>query len=398
VKKCQGITLPRVVGFLVGFPLVLSLTQSCGGSSGITESLGSDADTPRATSVTVSPTNATLGAVGTTVQLSAVVLDQNGQVMSGASVSWSSSASSVASVNSSGLVTAVGNGTTTITARSGIASGSAEVSVGGNSYVSVLSWGGNGTMNGKFAEAGGVAIDTQGNIWVADRKNETIQQFDPSGNYLSKFTTTIVTAATYDGPSHIGFTDDGNLYAMSTSGGWVARYDGSGNEEYLGSPQYGAASKLDFAVDPRNGDFYVVFVGALGKFGGGAVLWQKTPNDLRTVTVDSKGTVYVSAFPGVQKYDADGSLVAEIDLGTTRGTLAVDSSDRLYFLSTEVSERYLKVFDGSLNLLTTFEINVNCWTYDCSFAVAGDGQYLYISLNSPVTRDLSNKVLKYDRR
>ncbi|MDE0246445.1 MAG: Ig-like domain-containing protein, partial [Gammaproteobacteria bacterium] len=72
---------------------------------------------------------AELAALGATVQLRAEVRDQNSSVMAGAIVTWTSSASSVATVNASGLVTAVAEGMATITASSGSAQGTAEVTV-----------------------------------------------------------------------------------------------------------------------------------------------------------------------------------------------------------------------------------------------------------------------------
>ena len=86
-------------------------------------------DPPRPTAVTVSPATAQLTALGATAQLSAEVRDQNGSVMAGATVRWSSNAAAVAAVDGPGLVTAAGNGTATITAMSGSASGSAAVTV-----------------------------------------------------------------------------------------------------------------------------------------------------------------------------------------------------------------------------------------------------------------------------
>ena len=61
--------------------------------------------------------------------MTALVLDQNGQAVSGATVTWQSSDTGVATVSSQGLVTAVMNGTATITVRSGNASASATVTV-----------------------------------------------------------------------------------------------------------------------------------------------------------------------------------------------------------------------------------------------------------------------------
>ena len=84
---------------------------------------------PLPATITVSPASAELTAVGETVQLSAEVRDQNGRVMRGAAVTWVSVSNAVARVDAAGLVTAVGNGTSTISAMAGTASGSTEVTV-----------------------------------------------------------------------------------------------------------------------------------------------------------------------------------------------------------------------------------------------------------------------------
>ena len=116
----------RTIDGLGGFAaLALVATLSCG--DGAIEPL--PPDPPRPTTVTVTPATTQLAALGATVQLSAEVRDQNGQVMAGAAVTWSSSDPSVATVDAQGLVTAAGNGTATITATAGSASGSATVSV-----------------------------------------------------------------------------------------------------------------------------------------------------------------------------------------------------------------------------------------------------------------------------
>ena len=85
--------------------------------------------TPVATSITLSATSLSFASLGQTQQLSATVKDQNGATMSGASVTWSSSSASVATVSSTGLVTAVANGSTTIKATSGSASANANASI-----------------------------------------------------------------------------------------------------------------------------------------------------------------------------------------------------------------------------------------------------------------------------
>ena len=84
---------------------------------------------PVATTVTVNPSSAVLNALAETARFAAEVRDQNGQVMAGAAVAWASTNVSIASVDASGLVTAVANGSAMITATAGSVSGSATVTV-----------------------------------------------------------------------------------------------------------------------------------------------------------------------------------------------------------------------------------------------------------------------------
>ena len=105
---------------------VLALVWACGGDSPTAPPTPEPA---RPATVTVSPATADLTALGATVQLTAEVRDQNARVMAGATVTWSSGDTSVATVDAAGLVTAVGNGTATITASAGNVSGSAVVTV-----------------------------------------------------------------------------------------------------------------------------------------------------------------------------------------------------------------------------------------------------------------------------
>ena len=82
-----------------------------------------------AATITIEPRMATLMSIGATVQLSATVLDENGQPVENAVVIWRSGDEGVATVSAEGLVTALGNGVTQITARSGSAEASIDVTV-----------------------------------------------------------------------------------------------------------------------------------------------------------------------------------------------------------------------------------------------------------------------------
>ena len=117
----------RILIFVAATLSATLWAYACG--DGTTEPPTPPPTPPRPTTVTVTPATTQLAALGATVQLSAEVRDQNGQVMAGAAVTWSSSATSIATVDASGLVTAAGGGEATITASAGEAEGSAVVTV-----------------------------------------------------------------------------------------------------------------------------------------------------------------------------------------------------------------------------------------------------------------------------
>lgn len=106
---------------------VAMLVLSCG--EGTVDPAPPPAPVP--TNVTVTPGSAALSALGETVRLTAEVRDQDGQVVAGAVVAWVSSEAGVATVDDSGLVKGVAEGTVRITATAGGASGVAEITVGG---------------------------------------------------------------------------------------------------------------------------------------------------------------------------------------------------------------------------------------------------------------------------
>jgi YVTN family beta-propeller protein len=84
---------------------------------------------PAVVSVVVTPASATLGSLGETVQLTASARDASGNTTSGKTFTWSSSDESLAMVSSSGEVTALANGSVTITATTDGVNGTAAILV-----------------------------------------------------------------------------------------------------------------------------------------------------------------------------------------------------------------------------------------------------------------------------
>jgi alpha-tubulin suppressor-like RCC1 family protein len=103
---CSGKVLHSALVFVVGMQLL-----GCGGDS---TGPGTDA----VTSVVVTPGTHTFTALGDTRQFSAVAKNAAGATITGKTFTWSSSNTSAATVDAGGLVTAMGNGSATITATS----------------------------------------------------------------------------------------------------------------------------------------------------------------------------------------------------------------------------------------------------------------------------------------
>ena len=97
--------------------VALAVVTGCGDGDG--PAAPPTPEPARPTTVTVSPATVELTALGATAQLTAEVRDQYARLMTGATVMWSTSDPSVASVNASGLVTSVGEGMATVRARAG---------------------------------------------------------------------------------------------------------------------------------------------------------------------------------------------------------------------------------------------------------------------------------------
>ncbi|MES2359496.1 MAG: Ig-like domain-containing protein [Gemmatimonadota bacterium] len=117
---------------------LLVLAVACGGSSDMTgpgPGNGGGGNPAPVASVAVSPTTANLlvGVVDSatlgTVVIAPTVKDASGTVLSGRTITWSSSAPAVATVSSTGAVSAVAPGTASIMASSGGQSGQVSVTV-----------------------------------------------------------------------------------------------------------------------------------------------------------------------------------------------------------------------------------------------------------------------------
>ena len=144
--------------------------------------------------------------------------------------------------------------------------------------------GGLGSGNGQFNEPWGVALDAQGNLYVADTWNHRIQKFNKDLQYVTQWgkpTSDLTNPRPTDfwGPRDVTVDAQGNVWVADTGTSRVLKFDANGTYlATLGGPG-SEAGKLSEPVGieiAANGDIYV------------ADAWnsriQKFDKDLKPVT------------------------------------------------------------------------------------------------------------------
>ena len=226
------------------------------GSATITATSGSVTDQATVTvspvpanAVVVSPGEATLF-VGETVTLKAAVTDANGDPLSGRPISWSTSSGSVATVSTSGVVTAVAPGTATITASSEGKSGKSTITVKQVPVASVdmdpgelrLEIGQTGPITATPKSADGTALTGRSIAWksrdtgVATVNSSGLVTAKAAGSTLIEATSegitgvTLVTVANVPVSSVVVSPDTATLVAGQSKQLSAKTFDASGDE------------------------------------------------------------------------------------------------------------------------------------------------------------------------
>ena len=149
------------------FLWVAALT-ACGDDAGTGPAEVTPEDPPRAAALAIAPESVALSSLGETAAFSATLTDQNGAAFAG-TVAWSSSDAGLFTVSPTGVVSAVANGSGTVTASHEALSATAQVVVAqAPAAIVVLSGGGQEGMAGStLAEAVVVRVDDAGGSPVA---------------------------------------------------------------------------------------------------------------------------------------------------------------------------------------------------------------------------------------
>ena len=207
----------------------------------------------------------------------------------------------------------------------------------------VLTIGSQGSGPGQFLNPRGVAVDAQGNIYVADTGNQRVQKLDAQGNFLAEWR---AGKEPFVEPAGVVVGADGDFFVLEPEKDGAHHF--AANGQYLGKIGDGlglyrprgmsidASGTLYFA---NTGGNNVVRASAAGQAAGAIASPGKRDGQLEQptdVAVDASGNVYVADTYNqrIQRFTADGRYVRQWAIpasGTAQGPhLAIAADGTLY--------------------------------------------------------------------
>jgi tripartite motif-containing protein 71 len=215
----------------------------------------------------------------------------------------------------------------------------------------ISEWGGSGAGNGQFNTPTGIAVDSAGNVYVAEGNGNRVQKFDNNGTYLLQFGGLGDIPGGFVTPSGVAVDSAGNIYVTDNTTNRVSKFNSSG-----------------------------IYQSSLGPSGFLAATG---------VAVDSADNVYVSdsGTHSIRKYNSSGTFliqwgsngVGDGQFNTPQG-LAIDSSNNVYVADT--GNNRIQKFDSSGTFITKW-----------GSAGTGNGQF---NLPDGVSADTSGNVFVAD--
>ena len=209
----------------------------------------------------------------------------------------------------------------------------------------IKSFGNRGSANGQFNYPGGITIDNDDNIYVADAYNNRIQKFQMDGTFLAA--TIPQSDINLQSPYGVTFNKlDGNLYVCDTNNHRIQVLNTELHYVRTVGMEGGDTQKLsrplDVAFDSK-GNTYVANQGnkciqvltATGKYSH--TIGANTLKDTYGVTVDAAGRVYVveHSINKISVFTQAGDYIRSFaTIGNLPLRIAIETENMCFFVST----------------------------------------------------------------
>ncbi len=185
--------------------------------------------------------------------------------------------------------------------------------------------GGYGTGDGYLIQPYGLTIDSEDHIYVADYGNNRVQKWDINGNFIAKWGSYGPGDGQFHGPAYIAVGPDGSVYVterwapdrvqkFDAGGHFMLKWGGTGTGD--GQFQFPAGIAVDQDGFVYVGDCYNHRVQKFDSDGTFLAKWGSYGTGdgqfwtAVGIDIDAFGYIYVTSEDRFQKFDADGNFIA----------------------------------------------------------------------------------------